>query len=139
MDKKEIIEKLYFNEKYSLTEISEELNKSVSYISRILRKNDNYTLEKEDRKKQKLENRRKRQKELIYKNRREKINDLTYQQLMTSHDQASRELSKSSKLGNQALRKWCASAYKYDKKKRRYEFDAGSAVKPADLPQYIKI
>ena len=61
MDEKEKIENLYFNENYNLTEISEKVNKSVSYISRILRKNVNYTLEKEKRKKKSLENRRKKQ------------------------------------------------------------------------------
>lgn len=139
MDGKEKIENLYFDENYNLTEISKKVNKSVSYISRILRKNANYTLEKENRKKRALENRRKKQKTLIYKNRRKKEIDVAYQQVKSSHAQATKELSKGSKIGNQALRKWCANSYKYDKKKKRYEFDAGNALKPADMPKYIKL
>lgn len=138
MEEKELIKELYFNQKYNLTEIAKKLGKSVSYISKILRKNENYILEKESRKKANLERRKKKQKEIIYKNRKEKIKDLSYQELKMMHEQDSRELSKGKTINNQALRKWCSSAYKYDKKKRRYEFDAGNALRPEGLPKYIK-
>lgn len=133
------IENLYFEEKKSLTEISEILNITVGYISKILKNNDKYFEEKQRRKRENLIQRRKVQKDMIYKGRRERSIDLTYAALQNSHEQASRELSKSSKLGNDAIRKWCNSAYKYNSKKGRYEFDAGNSVKPADLPQYIKL
>lgn len=139
MNKQETIENLYFEEKKNLTEISKILNITVGYISRILKKNDKYAKEKEKRKSENLIKRRNLQKKLIYKNRKQKGIDLVYIALQNSHEEATRELSKSSKLGTEAIRKWCGSAYKYNASKKRYEFDAGSSAKPADLPQYIKI
>lgn len=138
MNEKDVIEELYFTQKNNLTEISKKLNKSVSYISRILRNNKNYTSEKELRKKENLKKRRKKQKQIIYKNRKEKPMDLSYQQLMKAHEEASKELSKGKSMNNETIRKWCSSAYKYNSNKRRYEFDAGNALKPVDLPKYIK-
>ena len=139
MNKQETIENLYFEEKKNLTEISKILNITVGYISRILKKNDKYAKEKEKRKNENLSKRRNVQKKLIYKNRKQKGIDLSYIALQNSHEEASKELSKSSKLSTDAIRKWCGSAYKYNSAKKRYEFDAGRAAKPADLPQYIKV
>jgi len=47
MEKVEIINELYFRQEKTLTEISEIINTSVSYISKILRKNERYKIEKE--------------------------------------------------------------------------------------------
>lgn len=135
--KKEDITVLYFQEGKSLTEISELVGVSISYISKILRKDARYAEEKENRKANNLAQRRKKQKKLIYANRKNKI-DLTYAVLLKQHEQDTKELSKTSKLGDLALRKWCSSVYKYNNKKKRYEFNAGSALKPADFPSYIK-
>jgi len=135
--KKEEITVLYFQEGKNLTQIAEILEVSISYISKILRKDTRYSEEKENRKADNLAQRRKKQKKLIYANRKNKV-DLDYAVLLKQHDQDTKELSKTSKLGDLALRKWCSSAYKYNNKKKRYEFNAGSALKPADFPSYIK-
>lgn len=139
MNKKKIIEEMYFIDKNTLTEISKKLNVTVGYISRILKENDKYLEEKQRRIKDNLAKRRSLQKEKIYQNRKKKGIDLEYIALQNKHDEAAKELSKSSRLGAEVIRKWCGSAYKYNSKKKRYEFDAGNSVKPADLPQYIKV
>lgn len=138
MEKVAIINELYFEEKKTLTEIAEVINTSVSYISKILRKNEKYNEEKEKRKNENLLKRRKVQKDLIYGKRKSNI-DIEYIKLKTQHEQASMELSKRSILGKDTLRKWCSSAYVYNKNKKRYEFDTKNLNKPSDFPSYIKI
>lgn len=135
--KKEEITLLYFQEGKNLTQISEILEVSISYISKILRKDTRYAEEKENRKADNLVQRRKQQKKIIYANRKNNI-DLAYAVLLKQHNDDVKELSKTSKIGELALRKWCSSVYKYNNKKKRYEFNAGSALKPADFPSYIK-
>ncbi len=140
MKKIECIEKLYFEEKKTLTQIAEELKVSVSYVTKILKQNQMYSIEKEKRKEENLVKRREKQKESIYKKRKQnRYVDLSYIAVKNSHEQATRELSKSHTIGNQALRKWCSNAYQYNSKKKRYEFNAGNGVRPIDLPKYIKI
>lgn len=139
MEKKEKIEKLYFEQKMSLTEIANQLGVSVSYSSKILRKNPNYNIEQERRKKENKLIRREKQKELIYKLRRNKAkeNIIENYALKKQQEQDAKELSKRSTLGNDALRKWC-SLYKYDKEKQKYKFDDSKVLKPNDFPLYIK-
>ena len=138
MEKVAMINELYFEEKKTLTEIAEVLNTSVSYISKIFRKNEQYNEEKEKRKNENLLKRRKVQKDLIYGKRKSNI-DIEYIKLKTQHEQASMELSKRSILGKDTLRKWCSSAYVYNKNKKRYEFDTKNLNKPSDFPSYIKV
>ena len=54
MEKILTIKDLYFNHKKSLTEISEIVKTSISYISKVLRKDIRYTEEKEKRKQENL-------------------------------------------------------------------------------------
>ncbi len=131
-----IINDLYFEQKKTLTEIAKILNTSISYISKILRKNDKYQVIKKQRKEENLVKRRSVQKELIYNERRNKI-DIEYTNMKNKHIQASKELSKHTTISNQALRKWASSSYNYNKEKKRYEFDIANLVKPADFPMYI--
>lgn len=138
MEKVAIINALYFEQRKSLTEIADMINTSVSYISKVLRKNEKYKMEKEKRKKENLIRRKETQKDLIYKQRKKKT-DMDYINLKSKHEQASIELSKRTVLSKDALRKWCSSAYKYNKEKKRYEFDNKNLVKPADFPLYIRI
>lgn len=137
MEKIEMIKDLYFNKKNNLTEISEIVGTSISYISKILRNDRKYQIEKTKRKQENLLLRRKKQKKLIYSGRKNK-NDIDYINMKNQHDQDTRELSKHSVIGNDVLRKWCSSAYKYNKKRNRYEFDNDDLLKPADFPKYIK-
>ena len=104
MEKKKKIEDLYFEEKMSLTEIANQLNVSISYISRILRENIHYKTEQERRKAQNRATRREKQKELIYKLRKNKSNQnlMENQQIKEQHKQATKELSKRKTIGNEA-------------------------------------
>ena len=140
MEKNEKIEKLYFEQKMSLTEIASQLGVSVSYVSKVLRKNPNYKIEQKRRKEENKISRREKQKELIYKSRRNKAkeNIIENQALKRKHEQDVRELSKRRTLGNDALRKWC-SLYKYDKEKQKYKFDDSKTLKPRDYPMYINV
>lgn len=138
MNRIAIINNLYFEEGKNLTEIAEIVNTSISYISKILKKDERYEVEKKKRKQKNLLQRREKQKECIYKNRKSKL-DVEYAKLKEQHEQAAKELSKSSILGKEALRKYCSSAYKYNPSKKRYEFDTESLLKPIDFPQYIKV
>lgn len=138
MNKIAIINNLYFEEGKNLTEIAEIVNTSISYVSKILKKDERYEVEKEKRKQKNLLQRREKQKECIYKNRKSKL-DVEYAKMKEQHEQAAKELSKSSILGKEALRKYCSSAYKYNPSKKRYEFDTESLLKPIDFPQYIKV
>ena len=88
-------------------------------------------------KKDNLRKRRDKQKKLIYAKRVKKI-DIGYIQMKTQHEQDIRELSRSTIIGNPTLRKWCSSAYKYNKEKNAYVFDNETLLKPADFPLYIK-
>ena len=47
MEKVAIINNLYFEQRKTLTEIAEIINTSISYISKTLRKNEMYKIEKE--------------------------------------------------------------------------------------------
>ena len=138
MEKISTINQYYFEKGMTLTEIAEILNTSISYISKILRKNENYKVEKERRKKQNLAKRRKVQKELIYNERKNRI-DVDYLNLRKKHDEASIELSKTSIIGKETIRKWCSSAYVYNPEKNRYEFNSKELIKPVDFPDYIKV
>ncbi len=140
MEKREKIEQLYFLQKRSLTQISEEMKLSISYISRILRENANYHDEQEKRKQENKVKRMEKQKNIIYKNRQEKnIQDMVENQILKRrHEQASKELSKGKTLGNNDLRKW-STVYKYNKEKKCYEFDSSISNKPCDFPKYINI
>lgn len=137
MDKITTINALYFDQKKTLTEIAEIVNTSISYISRILRRNKRYKIEKEIRKQSNLQKRRTKQKEMIYNQRKNKI-DIGYIDMKEQHNKDVLELSRQSHIGNEALRKWCSSAYLYNEEKDRYEFDSESLLKPADFPIYIK-
>lgn len=102
MEKVAIINELYFKQGKTLTEIAEIINTSISYISRVLRKNLKYQEEKEKRKNNNQIRRRKVQKEMIYSKRKNKI-DIDYINLKNKHEQATMELSKRSILGIDTL------------------------------------
>lgn len=140
MKKTAMIIDLYFIQKKNLSEIADEINTSTSYVSKILRKDKRYKEEKINRTNEKLIKRRKKQKEHIYAQRKNKQNNyyINTQILKQLHDQDIRELSNHSMLGNQAIRKWCGSAYKYNSDKNRYEFDTENLTRNYGLPLYIK-
>lgn len=139
VEKRKKIEEMYFIQKMSLTNIAQKLDISVSYVSRILKRNENYYNEQIRRKEENQLNIKAQQKELIYKQRKEMaIQKVIENQIMKKlHEQASIELSKRRTLSDEVLRNWC-SLYKYNKEKECYQFDLNKSSKPNDFPMYIR-
>lgn len=136
MKKKYIID-LFYNEHLQVKEISQILDISSPYITKIIKQDFRYMQEKNFRKGI-SKNKRKIDQNKFIKNKREKqrIED-NYSYVQAQHEQATRELSKSSHLSNESYRKWNYSAYSYNPSKCRYEFDT-KLGRSADVPKYIK-
>lgn len=120
---KENIISNYYIKHLKVKEISEELNVSTAYITKIIKQDIRYAEEKQFRK-DISKNKRRLAKNKFIKNKRDnkRIED-NYPAIQAQHDQASRELSKSKHLSNENFRKWNNSAYTYNPSKHRYEFD----------------
>lgn len=134
---KENIINLFYIEHLKVKEIATKVNTSSAYITKIIKQDSRYIQEKEYRKAISKSRRKVAQNNFI-KNKREKkrIED-NYSYVQTQHEQATKELSKSSHLSNESYRKWNYSAYKYNPSKKRYEFDE-KLGRSADIPKYIK-
>lgn len=120
---KEKIISSYYIEHLKVKEISEALDVSSAYITKIIKQDNRYAEEKQYRK-DISKNKRRLDKNKFIKNKRDKkrIED-NYQAVQAQHVQASMELSKSKHLSNEAFRKWNYSAYTYNPSKHRYEFN----------------
>lgn len=134
---KEKIIYLYYIEHLKLKDISEELNISSAYITKIIKTDSRYESEKIYRKNISAEKRKIAQNKFI-KNKRDKqrIED-NYYAMQEQHKQASMELSDSKHLSNENYRKWNYSAYDYNPSRKRYEFKE-ELGRSADVPKYIK-
>ena len=128
---------LFYNELLKTKEIAEKLHVSSSYVTKIIKQDDRYIQEKNFRKKESKNNRKIAQNKFIKKKREKQRLEDNYSYVQSQHEQATRELSKSSHLSNESYRKWNYSAYSYNPSKKRYEFDErlGRSV---DVPKYIK-
>lgn len=135
-NKKQIIE-LYYSKHLKVKEISNLLNISSPYITKIIKQDNRYDNEKSYRKNINIQN-RKIAKNQFMKNKREKKKiDDNYSTVLSQHNQAVRELSKGRYLNNESYRKWNYSAYNYNPSKKRYEFN-DTLGRSADVPKYIK-
>lgn len=136
MSKEKIIE-LFYIEHLKVKEISEIVNTSSAYITRIIKQDARYLQEKEYRKNISKQKRKIDQNNFIKKKREQQRFEDNYSIVQAQHEQATRELSKSKHLSDENYRKWNYSAYKYNPSKRRYEFDE-TLGRAADVPKYIK-
>lgn len=139
LNRKSEIIYLYYEKHLKVKEIAEIEKIDGSYISRIIKQDGRYEIEKQNRKniskKAHIENTKKSVKRSREKTKfNNNVDDLILKNL---HRQASTELSKSSYLTNENYRKWNCSAYKYNPSKKRYEFreELGRSY---DVPKYIK-
>lgn len=137
---KDIIIQLYFIEKFRPVDIAIKLNISKSAVTQVLQKDERYTEEKARRKEQnriKHKENTNKLKKAKRKNEQFKnnVDDLI---LKNMHNQASVELSKSKRLNNMAYRNWNKSAYKYNSKRKGFEFreELGRSY---DVPKFIKV
>lgn len=134
---KEKIINLFYFEHLKVKNISEKLNISSAYITKIIKTDNRYVEEKQFRKNLSKEKRKVDQNKFIKEKREIKRIEDNYSIIESQHIQATKELSKSSYLTNESYRKWNQSAYKYNPSKKRYEFD-DTLGKSADVPKFIK-
>lgn len=136
-NKKDKIIELFFISRLSVKEIADSIGTSSAYITKIIKTDERYVMEKQYRK-EKSKEKRKQDKNNFMKNKREqKRIDDNYSFVQAQHYQATRELSKSRHITNETYRKWNSSAYKYNPLKKRYEFDE-KLGRASDIPKYIK-
>lgn len=113
---------LYFQSKMSFSEISKRFEISVSQVSRIVRKNENYIYEKNKR----IEETKIKRTELSKKLMRKKRNFQTKERkdekaiLDYLHNQASAELSGRRTINNRAFRKWNSSIYEFQNRTKEF-------------------
>lgn len=134
---KEKIIYFYYGEHLKVKKISEELNVSSAYITKIIKQDMRYAEEKIYRKDISKQKRRIDQNRFIKNKRDKKKLEDNYLIMKAQHEQDTRELSGSKHLNNENFRKWNYSAYTYNPSKRRYEFDENLG-RAADVPKYIK-
>ncbi len=139
LNKKESIINLFYINHLKVKEIAEILNIDSSYITRIIKNDDRYFEEKNNRKVISKEKHIENTIISVKKTRDVKkfnnnADDLILKNL---HRQASIELSKGKHLTNENYRKWNFSAYKYNPSKKRYEF-CEELGRSYDVPKYIK-
>ena len=136
-NKKDKIIELFFINHLSVKEIADSVGTSSAYITKIIKTDERYVMEKQYRK-EKSKEKRKQDKNNFMKNKREqKRIDDNYSFVQAQHYQATKELSKSRHITNETYRKWNSSAYKYNPLKKRYEFDERLG-RASDIPKYIK-
>lgn len=134
---KENIISLFYNGHLQVKEIAKQLDISSAYVTKIIKQDSRYIQEKNFRKSVSKNKRKIAQNEFIKKKREKQRIEDNYSYVQSQHEQATRELSKSSHLSNESYRKWNYSAYKYNPSKKRYEFDV-KLGRSADVPKYIK-
>ena len=134
---KENIISLFYNEHLQVKQIAEQLDISSAYVTKIIKQDSRYIQEKNFRKSISKNKRKIAQNEFIKKKREKQRIEDNYSYVQSQHEQATRELSKSSHLSNENYRKWNYSAYSYNPSKQRYEFDT-KLGRSADVPKYIK-
>ena len=118
-------------------EISDKLNISSAYITKIIKKDLRYREEKIFRLENSKQKRKISQNNFI-KNKRQRLRiEDNYLMLQAQHNQAINELSKRKHLTNENYRKWNISAYLYNPSKTRYEFNSTLGRSYA-VPKYIK-
>lgn len=132
---KEIIIKLYFENKMKQVDIAKQLNISKYKVSRTLSKDERYQKEKEKRKYQNRKKHKEKTKKYISEKREREF--AINQQLKQNHIQASIELSGSKCINNRAFRKWNSSIYKVNSKKKYYEIDKNITVSN-DVPKIVR-
>ncbi len=118
---KEICE-LYFQGKMTFSDISKQVNISISQVSRIVRKDENYISEKNRRKEENRKKHKEYTKQLMKKKKGicAKKNKNEKAILDYLHNQASVEMSNRRGINNQSFRDWNSSIYRFHYKTKEY-------------------
>ena len=133
---KELIYNLYFNNKLTLTEISNKVSLSISQISRVLSNSHMYMQEKAKRKEENCVKHSEQAKEIMKRKRSQK-NAEEKAIIKNLHNQDVAELSYFYPLSKVAIKKNCSNAYEYNAKKQRFELKT-DMVYSNDMPSQIK-
>lgn len=136
MNRKEQILTLYYDEKMKAVDIAKKYEISKQYISKIIREDIRYASEKEKRKDKtkvkKKEYTQRKMKEI--RDKKQQLDAYIRQQ----HIKDAKELSGGKIIiSNRAFRKYNASAYKYNRTKKCYEYDQ-KLIRTYATPRYIK-
>ena len=118
MSKKDEIITLYFEHKMAAIEISKQINVAQSYITKVIKQDSRYIIEKQRRKDENKIKQKNFNKENMRKVR--KNNSISNEFLQAQHYQASCELSGRKTINNRAFRNWNSSIYRFHEKTQEY-------------------
>lgn len=134
MSNKEKIIDLFYNEHLKPVDIALELNVSNAYVSKIIRKDSRYHEEKSQRKQQ--NELKHKERTIEYMKLKQKSNKDSYEALKAQLKQDAEELSYYFDISDRSFRKFNASAYKYNAKRKRFEIDKRLTVS-IDVPKAV--
>lgn len=121
MSNKEKIIHLFYTKHLKPVDIALQLDISNSYVTKIIKKDSRYHKEKTQRKQQ---NKIKHKEQTIeYIRKKQKSNKDSYEALKYQLKKDAEELSYYFDISNRSFRKFNASAYKYNSKRKRFEID----------------
>ena len=136
MERKEKILKLYYKEGLKVVEIASKCKISKQYVSKIIKQDERYLSEKKKRKDKTQQKKKDYTNKKMKEIRQEKMQIDAY--MKQQHLQATKEISGGQTIiSNRAFRKWNASAYKYNDRKKCYEYDK-KLIRTYATPRYIK-
>lgn len=122
MTRKERIKKLYYEKRLNIVMISQKLHISKQYVSKIVRNDTRYELERTKRKDENVIKQKRRNIQCIIKNRKKKKfkADQIKAFMEKQHFQATRELSGRKTINNRAFRNWNSSIYQFHNRSKEY-------------------
>lgn len=134
MSNKEKIIDLFYNEHLKPIDIALKLGISNAYVSKVIKNDFRYHEEKNQRKQQ---NKQKHKEQTIeYMKLKRKSNRDSYEALKAQLKQDAEELSYYFDISDSSFRKFNASAYKYNAKRKRFEIDKRLTVS-IDVPKAV--
>ncbi len=134
MSNKEKIIHLFYTKHLKPVDIALQLDISNSYVTKIIKKDSRYHKEKTQRKQQ---NKIKHKEQTIdYIRKKQKSNKDSYEALKYQLEKDAEELSYYFDISNRSFRKFNASAYKYNSKRKRFEIDRKLNVS-IDIPKTV--
>ena len=120
MTKKEQILKFYYEENLNTIDISNSLNVTKQYVSKITKMDSRYYTEKERRKRLNRKKHKQQINECVKKNKKRKRNERLDGYMELLHKQAACELSSGRNINNKAFRNWNSSIYQYYSRTKEY-------------------
>lgn len=138
-NKKNKIIFLYFEKHLNIIKISNELNVSKQYVSKIVRKDERHSEETLKRKKQNKEKQIERNKKCIQKKRMRDYENRLNAVIELQHIQAATELSGRKYINNRTFRNWNTSIYAFNCKTKEYQIKNEFKKRTSyAIPQKIK-